>query len=295
MQSDIESAPSEKFISFQRDVQRKLGRCLLRLQQYEMLGKALVAEMDFGGPARQLMNIRAERAESLSKKTLGHVVGLLTDTFISTDSPESDTSTDFNEPSDITEPRIRTRFNFEIPAERLEKTRADLRALVDLRNDLVHHFLERQDVWTESGCVGALVYLDDCYAQIDERYLELHAWAKSTQEAREYMASFMQTPEFMDFLLHGILPGGAGVEWEMSTMVKLLRKAEAAFAQNGWTSLNDAIAHIQDTNPEHTPKRYGCSSWRQVLHDSKLFLIRKEQGGTGLPTKIWYRFKTQPN
>ena len=34
-------------LELQRDVQRKLGRCLLRLQQYEILLKALVAHDEF--------------------------------------------------------------------------------------------------------------------------------------------------------------------------------------------------------------------------------------------------------
>ena len=42
----------------QRDVQRLLGRCLLRLQQYERLMKAIVAHHDLSGIAHALENIR---------------------------------------------------------------------------------------------------------------------------------------------------------------------------------------------------------------------------------------------
>jgi hypothetical protein len=36
----------------QREVQRLLGQCLLRLQQYERLMKAIVAHSNISGPAR---------------------------------------------------------------------------------------------------------------------------------------------------------------------------------------------------------------------------------------------------
>lgn len=288
---DLEPPRSEQFIALQHVVQRKLGRCLIRLQQYERLLKALVADHEISGPARGLLDIQAARMEALSKKTLGHVVGVLTESVLTRQSTSSGTVADDETPSDVSEIQFRARFNIALPEERHQKTLAGLQALVDVRNELVHHFLEKHDIWTESGCVEAQAYLDACFEQVDERYMELHAWAKSSVESRKYMASLMQTTEFRDFLLHGIRPGGAGVEWGWSTIVELLREAETALAQDGWTPLNDAIAYIRNAHPEHTPRRYGCSSWRQVLHESRQFLVRKERANSSLPTKIWYRFE----
>ena len=55
----------------QRDVQRLLGRCLLRLQQYERLMKAVVAHHEISGPADALEKIRVARIDDTSTKTLG--------------------------------------------------------------------------------------------------------------------------------------------------------------------------------------------------------------------------------
>jgi hypothetical protein len=55
----------------QRDVQRLLGRCMLRIQQYERLMKAIVAHHDLSGPAHALENIRGARIDDASTKTLG--------------------------------------------------------------------------------------------------------------------------------------------------------------------------------------------------------------------------------
>lgn len=259
-----------------------------------MLMKALVAEQEVVGPARELLDIRARQAAALSKKTLGHVVGVLTGNLLTPAMPVLDAARDDDVPTKLTEPWFRTTFSIEMSAERHEKVSADLTALVDLRNELVHHFLEKQDIWSENGC-RADAYLDACYKQIDERYEELRLWANTALDARHTLASFMRTPDFAEFLLHGIFPGGAGVAWESSTIVELLRKAEASLAREGWTPLNDAIALIQAENPEHTPRRYGCRSWRQVLHESRQFLVRKERTEPGQATSVWYQCRTSLN
>lgn len=61
--------------TLQREVQRLLSRCLLRLQQYEHLIKALVAHHEIAGPAHALETIRAERIADAASKTLGTLVG----------------------------------------------------------------------------------------------------------------------------------------------------------------------------------------------------------------------------
>ena len=61
----------------QREVQRLLGRCLLRLQQYERLMKGIVAHHDISGPAHELASVRAARVHEASMKTLGTLVGRL--------------------------------------------------------------------------------------------------------------------------------------------------------------------------------------------------------------------------
>jgi hypothetical protein len=103
------------------------------------------------------------------------------------------------------------------------------------------------------------------------------------------MANVMQSEEFKDFLLDGISPGGTGTIWSSCTIVKLLRDAEAILAMNEWTPLARAIEYISDREPSHTPKRYGCSSWRHVLHESAIFTVRRKQSEPGAAKETWYR------
>lgn len=283
------SSIPENVAALHREVQRKFGRNLLRLQQYEKLMKSLIAEQDVSGPASELHNVKARQVESVSKKTLGQVVGHLTENCLASALATSDSELSDDAPCDLTEPWVRMSFRIEMADDVFNQAQQKLAALVDLRNELVHHFLEKHDIWTEPGCLAADGYLDDCFKQIDAHYEELRAWAKQISDARAYMASWAQTPEFDDFLIHGIMPGGAGVFWSCSTIVNLLRDAEMALAKGGWTLLQSAIDYISNREPGHTPKKYGCSSWRHVLHESEQFEIRKEQSAPGLPTETWYR------
>lgn len=250
--------------------------------------KALVVGQDIGGPASKLMEIRDARKDALDKKPLGHVMGELTKSIIRPDAAPTD-EIDEEPPQDITEPHFQFQVSIAPVGDGYDEILKRLRDLLALRNELVHHFLEGHDIWSEEGCVEAQTYLDASYEQVDARYRELEQLAKTSMEARAFLASFIQTPEYQDFAFHGILPDGAGVDWSVATIVKLLRQAEASLSQGGWTPLNAAIASIQATHPEHTPRRYGCSSWRQVLHESRQFQVRKEMRNAGQPTKIAYR------
>ena len=48
-----------------------LGRCVVRLQQYERLMKGIVAHHEISGPSRSLEKISAKRTKHASTNTLG--------------------------------------------------------------------------------------------------------------------------------------------------------------------------------------------------------------------------------
>ncbi|HQS59159.1 MAG TPA: OST-HTH/LOTUS domain-containing protein [Gallionellaceae bacterium] len=273
-----------------REVQRKFGRNLLLLQQYEQLLKNLFAESNIAGASSDDILIKkAQRHESVSKKSLGQVIGDLIGSYITPISNRHISEENDELQSDLTQTSIRITYRMEFTEENFKLTKQKLADLVDLRNELVHHFLEKHDIMTSSGCQTAESYLDECFKNINYHYQELLQWIKHSDDSRAYMAALMLTPEFRDYFIHGIKPDKAGVIWELSTIVNLLRDAESALATEGWTSLHRAIAYIGKLESKQTPKRYGCSSWRQVLHESKQFEVRKEQAALGLTNETWYR------
>jgi hypothetical protein len=274
-------------VKLQREIQRKVGRNLLRLQQCELLMKKLASEHEIAGAAEELDDIKARTRELVSKKTMGQVVGHLTGSFLQVEpgSPELDDEL----PPDTPLPWVRTRHYISFPADGFRRIEQELADLVDLRNDLAHHFLEMFDLASPGGCEAAGAYLDERLEQIDARHGELREWVDGVGKMRAVQAGLMNTPEFADLLIHGILPNGAGVEWSHSTVVNLLREAETALAEDGWTPLLKAIEWIRRREPEHGPKKYGCNSWRHLLHECQQFEVRKHQPAVGLPTDVWFR------
>lgn len=269
---------STRLAELQRAAQHKLGGCLFRLQQYELLLKAMVANTDLAGEPAQLQALRDARVASVHKTTLGGLVSLFTGGYLrAKDEAAPAEVTDDKSPGDT------VRFSFqqrmEMSAERLAAITAELRELVDLRNELVHHLLERFDLGQLDRCEAAVAYLDASRATIDRHYQTLSNWAEQMDKARALAASFMNSDAFKDLLIDGIAPDGQ-VHRRMSGIVSSLREAEQALAPSGgrahWIELNAAIAWIARQHPDQTPKRYGCSSWRQVLHESREFEVMKK-------------------
>lgn len=269
----------------QRTVQRKLGRCLLRLQQYETLLKSLVAHRDIAGPPTQLQAIRDAKVAGVRKQTLGTLVGMLTESYLT--QSQAANARDEEESGDGGL-WVRFRSQMELEPERYEAIKTALKELVDLRNELVHHFLQRFNIWELDGCTAADVHLDASYETIDGHFLTLRGWAQSIQDAWSHMASFMATPAYQDFVVNGIWPDGT-VNWPTSGVVNCLREAESRFATNGWTKLNAATAWIREQHPDQQPLRYGCGSWRQVIHESCQFETRKQANNDSGGNEVWYR------
>lgn len=272
----------------QREVQRLLGRCMLRVQQYERLLKAMLAMHELAGPIESLEVQRAERIEKLSDKSLGTLVKALFETYVVPEGFERDLLPDGKIPTD----RISMAYSFRMEMSAVDRSRnkAAIEELVDLRNELVHHLIERFDLWTEEGCAEAVIHLQDSYDRIDRHFLELAEWVKNMDEARSTAAQFAQSPVFLDQLVNGIAPDGS-FEWPSAGIVRALQAAAAKHAVSGWARLADARAWIAAEHPEQTPEKYGCRTWPQVLAESRVFDLQYRIAEEG--TKVaWFRIRS---
>lgn len=275
----------------QHEVQRKLGRCMLRLQQYERLLKAMVAGMAVTGPLEQLQAMQERQALSMRNRTLGTLVGMFTEQHLTAASadiqvgPDEDTGAN-GQSSDASWASIR--FTISMSPEHHAQTKAGLVELVNLRNDLVHHLIERFDISDADGCRAASSYLDSCYQRIDGHCQLLKTWASSLGESRARVSSLVQSKAFEDAFVHGVNPDGS-VCWPRSTIVECLREAETACQVDGWASLDAAIVFISRESRGQIPSRYGCKTWRQVLKKSGLFELRNIGGSVGNRGETWYR------
>lgn len=59
--------------------------------------------------------------------------------------------------------------------------------------------------------------------------------------------------------------------------------------QSDLTPVDAAVRWVAERHPDHLPAKYGCSSWWQVIHESRLFKLRyRDVDGRSV---AWYRAK----
>jgi len=270
----------------EQEVQRLLGRCLLRLQQYERLLKIIVAHHEIAGTAHDLKSNRDERIADAADKTLGTLIGQLFGSYVVTD----EIDTPVKDPANLPEGAcwIGMRANLTVSAEKFARTKDELKELVSLRNGLVHHFIDQHDLRSLDGCRGACDALDVAYSRIDQHFEQLRSWSESMAEAGQMLAAFLKVEAIQDVMFNGIAPDGT-VNWPVAGIVGALREAAGRLAVDGWAPVASAGRWIAEQYPKQLPAKYGCNSWREVVHKSRLFELRyREVDGQ---REAWYRAK----
>lgn len=254
-----------------------LGRSLVRVQSIELVLKRMLASRSFGGTVEDLEVWLTARHADYATNTLGTLVNELLDRFLVSENRESKEAPD---PPDGT--RIYLSFENVVTMEdaRLLEMRSLFKGIVAARNDSVHHLAELFPLKTFEGCRDALAFVESLEAKLKSAWEELSAWADAREKAAQVYAEFMRSPQFNDYLLDGILPDGS-VQWEVAGIVRALRQAAASRAEDDWMRLEDGIAWIRRESPTQTPSRYRCATYRQAIHESRAFDVKREPGPDG--------------
>ncbi len=243
---------------------------MLRLQQYEKLLKLFLRE----GKVVTYFDLdelpEVVRPNQAGQSTLGVLVQKFLDDVVILRA-ELDQGAD--ETSGVNSQRMSVTTTFRIAMEPDQRIAiaSDLKELVEVRNKLVHSFIDQFDIQSVDGCFAAADSLRLTFELIDARFRELRGFAESLDEARRMAGEFGQSPAFND-IFDGINPDGT-VTWQASGIVAALREAAERLGGRKWTRLDDAAAWIAEEYPEQSPKRYGCQSWQQVVHESKVFKV----------------------
>ncbi|WP_312316186.1 OST-HTH/LOTUS domain-containing protein [Stenotrophomonas sp.] len=255
----------------QHEVQRLLGRCLLRLQQYEHLLKVMISARSISGTWESLTRAMVVERPKADVKTLGQLVGLLMGGYIFR---EEVTGRENHKDDDDGETGFHLQLGVNVPDDAYDALAADFRELVRLRNTLVHHFIEQHDLATVDGCLRAQEVLALSYSEIDRRYDQLSTLAREMGEAKQRVAELIQSPQFFELLVNGIGPDGE-VHWHIAGIVGALRQAIQELSIDGWANLDAAVRWVTEHQPEQTPQKYGCVRWRHVVHESRQFELRR--------------------
>ncbi len=160
-------------------------------------------------------------------------------------------------------------------------------SLVSLRNELVHHLIEKFDIGSDEGCKSAIEHLVSSYERIDKHFGELREWVQSMEQAREAMAALAQSDAFHNLMVNGIAPDGT-IKWPYAGIVSVLREGIAFAEADGWALLDVVRDWAGENHPEQTPEMYSCQSWPQVIHESKQFELNYRADVTGKKS-AWIR------
>lgn len=287
-QSKTSASPADKHSS----IQRLLGLSLLRLQEYESLLKQMLLKGRVAGPPAEIPGLLQKKSTSLQRKMMGELVGDLTKTFFAVENANHVENTSSKPVKNIA--WIEAHAQIVFSRERYAVVAPALKELVSLRNELVHHFIHKFDLDSFEGCTEAEEFLQKSHASIEENLTLLRTWNKSLEDIQARLISLLSEPKFEDFL-DGIRPDRT-IDWSRAGIVQGLRDAEECLADNGWTDLSAAILWMSKNSPEQRPKRYGCSSWRQVIHESGQFEVRKQvpagllmNAAAHQAMSLWYR------
>ncbi|MCL1485547.1 MAG: OST-HTH/LOTUS domain-containing protein [Marinobacter sp.] len=152
----------------------------------------------------------------------------------------------------------------------------DLAYLVATRNELVHHFLQRFPLTDQDSCEQAIAHLETVQEMLKSHMKQLHGWDQARVIGMSALKDVLQSPQFRAWIKLAFMPRDH-IDWPNARIVKELKRAESMLIKDGWTDLALAIDVIKNQNPDLTPKAHGCVSWRNLLHTSGLFDIRRER------------------
>ena len=279
MQSTMAPSYNLELQALQAAVQQKLGQCVLQLQAYERLIKAIVAECEVSGTSQG--TDRAARRAEVGRKTLGGLVSQLLGTFLTAELQSNTPDPEPNESDGGVSFRIKVQIT--IPATDLVRIESDLKDFVCLRNELIHHFIDGHDLSTREGCMLAEDTLTAAHSRVERHYKDLRQWAQDLVQLRHLTAEVVGSDVVRSLLVNRRLP------WPKTSIVSALREAAAELAVDGWAPVSEASALISLRHPDQLPSNYGCRSWRQVLHESGVFDLRYRE--TGNRRAAWYREK----
>lgn len=262
------------------EVLRRIGRNVVTFQQIEYLLKQLVANAQLAGPAGQISTIAKKQIEEVRNNTMGALAGKLVSSVLQT-------QVQHETPDDIDEAWACFKFcvgaDFDVDAAFADQHDQEMRALVNARNDLVHHFLPRWHSVLDGDTDNAIAYLDGQHDDAVRMRKRLQAWATLLQAGRHQLTAFLASPEFeLTWLQHSRL------------LVMLGDIAKRTARPDGWALLSAAGHHIKCEAPselEALDTRFGLSNLKAVLLASALFDVAEERTPHG--TRTLYRVSEQ--
>jgi hypothetical protein len=263
------------------EVLKKISRNMLLFQQMEHHLKYLLSNGKLSGRVSDLEARKAKRNEFIHKQTMGSLVGQLVNDVYSNIHEEAEF------PVDIKEPHLDFSFKIEMAPADLESKKKVLAAVVDDRNNLIHHMLPRLNEDTLECWSAALHYLEQQHEKLLPEIASLKNVIQTFQESMKEQAAFFQSDEFEKY---------SELIWllESESLKLIWNIANQATLPGGWVSLSKAGQEIRARAPgemETIHQRFGHKKLIDLIIASELFEVRNEPTSKGGVRKL-YRIKS---
>ncbi|MFT7773392.1 hypothetical protein [Roseateles sp.] len=248
------------------EVLRRIGRNLVIYQQVEQVLKVLMTHARFHAPVSKFAERFDRHAALIDRRSMGDLAGRLVDEVLQ---PASDETA----PDAIEEAWFGFRFSVETDAQTAARHAAELKELVDRRNELVHHFLPRWQAAVAGDAELATTWLDVQREAAVAMLERLRGWAKTMETACKEQAALLASEEGqrqMELLF-----------LRSSRLVVMLGQVAMATPRaDGWTLLSTAGHLIKRQAPDELEDlrgRFGLPNLKAVLSATELFDLAEEQ------------------
>lgn len=263
------------------EVFARVGRNLLICQQAEHYLKILLANCCIEATSTGFTRDFEKRRDEVQRQTLGQLTAGALEHFLS----DAGGATADGAQRDAIIPTFRTSFRIMMTnGEDLAQWANKLRAFVEDRNDLVHHFLQRFKLNNDESARSAVAHLVVQRERISPIRDQFRSWLEAMGEAQIAVASHLMTPGVIDLLVLQSSP----IVGHLATAAQTLKRTD------GWTSLSTAANFLMREAPEelaHMKTRYGHATLKRLMQASDLFEVRDEPLPFG--TRALYRIKPE--
>lgn len=280
----------DEVIAIRNEVFRKVGRNLYIFQQIETLLKHLNVITDLSGPVSQIQAITERKVNKSYKSSMGPLVKNLVENIYTTAERIKLEEDEIGHLGEINEPHVRTRFNIETTPEYIATRDKALKALVDERNQLVHHLYTN----VKHDSVERFIEIDSILDEQRERIIAEHEYlrvmVKEFADAAKAHDDFIHSTEGKHHLDLMFIQ-------QSSIVQKLSELSISSSDKTGWTPLAAAgneIKHELSDDFDKLKEQFGLKQLKDILIASELFDLKSEQTNKG--GERWlYKLKNDSN
>lgn len=197
----MSDTPEPGLQAARHEVQRRLGACLLGLQACEQAAKAILSAQEVHSVSGAAP---VDRSAHFARMTLGQLVEQLFGRYLVDAEPPGDPDS----PATDTLDAVTTRFHLILSPKAHARAEAALRDFVQVRNRMVHHFLEDHDLHTKAGCLRAGENLGQVLDRITICHRDLRDWAKGLDDIRKALAEAIASDALRQALAEGAATPG---------------------------------------------------------------------------------------